>query len=258
MIYPSFPYFEYKIFGGSLSSIVGDDQVVINTINQYSFCVAENDEEFKMALLDSDILLPDGIGVVWSNLFINRKKICKIAGADLHTFLLNKANLESGKCFYLGSSDEVLGKIKNKLSKEYPQIQFQSFSPPYKDDFTEADSEDMINRVNAFAPDLLFVGMTAPKQEKWVRRYKQRINSKMICSIGAVFDFYAGTIKRPNEVMIRLGLEWFGRFLSQPQRMWKRYFYYGPVFLYKTVKYKANCVLFKFGSSVNLDLHVKN
>lgn len=245
MIYPSFPYFDYKIFGGNLSNIVTDKKLVINTINQYSFCVAENDKEFKDALLDSDILLPDGIGVVWSNFLINRIKVHKIAGADLHSYLLKKANRESGKCFYLGSSAEVLEKIKNKLSIEYPHIQFQSFSPPFKEQFTEADSEAMIKRVNEFAPDLLFVGMTAPKQEKWVSKYKQRINSKMICSIGAVFDFYAGTIQRPNEVMIGLGLEWFGRFLNQPEKMWKRYFLYGPVFLHKIVKYKFRCIMFK-------------
>lgn len=245
MIYPSFPYFDYKIFGGNLSLIVPDKQLVINTINQYSFCVAENDSDFKSALLGSDILLPDGIGVVWSNFFINRKIIQKIAGADLHSYLLTKINQESGKCFYLGSSDEVLKKIKERMLIEYPHIELEMYSPPFAIEFSEADSQNMIQKINLFSPDVLFVGMTAPKQEKWVFHNKTFLNVKIICSIGAVFDFYAGTIKRPNEIMIGLGLEWFGRFLKQPNRMWKRYFYFGPVFLHRTFIHKVNCLSYK-------------
>jgi N-acetylglucosaminyldiphosphoundecaprenol N-acetyl-beta-D-mannosaminyltransferase len=74
--------------------------------------------------------------------------------------------------------------------------------------------------------------MTAPKQEKWVFEHKKKLNAKVICSIGAVFDFYAGTVKRPNKIWRNLGLEWLGRLLREPKRMWKRYLYYGPIFLY--------------------------
>jgi len=234
------PYFDYKIFGGCLSTITLDNRLVINTINQYSFCVAEHDIDFKRALLESDILLPDGIGVVWSNLFLTQKKVKKIAGSDLHLYLLEKINKEGGKCFYLGSSEEVLEKIGNRLSVEYPNIQFSSFSPAFTSEFSEEDSTEMIAKINEFCPDVLFVGMTAPKQEKWVNSHKHLLKANVISSIGAVFDFYAGTMQRPSSIWINLGLEWFGRFLTEPKRMWKRYFYFGPIFFLKVLSKKLD------------------
>lgn len=90
----------------------------------------------------------------------------------------------------------------------------------------------MINAVNDFKPDVLFIGMTAPKQEKWSYGNKEFLDSKVICSIGAVFDFYAGTVERPNKLWVNLGLEWFIRLIREPRRMWKRYLYYGPIFIW--------------------------
>ena len=78
--------------------------------------------------------------------------------------------------------------------------------------------------------------MTAPKQEKWSIDNVHQLNTKTICAIGAVFDFYAGTVKRPSQFWIRLKLEWFIRLVKEPKRMWKRYLYYGPFFLYLLLK----------------------
>lgn len=206
-------------------------KILVNTINQYSFCIAQNDSDFKKALQKSDILLPDGIGIVLALKLLNGQKIKKIAGADLHHFLLKDLNNKSGKCFYLGSSQKTLNRIINRISNEFPNINVQSFSPPYKNEFSDHENQQMIEKVNSFKPDVLFVGMTAPKQEKWAYANKEILDAKIICSIGAVFDFYAGTVIRPHKIWINLGLEWFVRLLKEPKRMWRRYLYYGPVFV---------------------------
>ena len=96
----------------------------------------------------------------------------------------------------------------------------------------------MIDAVNEFKPDVLFVGMTAPKQEVWTYLNKDRLNAGAICAIGAVFDFYAGTISRPSVFWQYLGLEWFGRLLREPKRMYKRYLICGPLFLLMLLKTK--------------------
>jgi N-acetylglucosaminyldiphosphoundecaprenol N-acetyl-beta-D-mannosaminyltransferase len=158
-------------------------------------------------------------------------KIKKIAGADIHHFLLDDLNKKGGSCFYLGSSQNTLHIILERLSREFPNIKVGSFSPPYKSDFSNDDNQQMISSVNAFQPDVLFVGMTAPKQEKWSFQHKAALDAKIICSIGAVFDFYAGTVERPSPFWIQLRLEWFIRLIKEPKRMWKRYLYYGPVFV---------------------------
>lgn len=224
-------FLNYFLFSGDLKDISFSKKTLINTINQYSFCMAERDPDFKASLEASDILLPDGVGIVAANLFINKSRIKKIAGADIHEHLLQKLNATGGSCFYLGSSEATLSKIKEKLSLEYPNVKMGSFSPPYKNTFSEQDNQQMIEAVNRFKPDVLFVGMTAPKQEKWAFQHKEQLDAQIICSIGAVFDFYAGTVERPGKIWISLGMEWFVRLVKEPKRMWRRYLYYGPVFI---------------------------
>lgn len=231
-------YNEYNLFTDKLSTIPLDEHIVINTINQYSYCIAEKDAEFKKALKESDILLPDGVGIVLLAKFLTGKKIKKIAGADIHQFLLEHLNKTHGSCFYLGASEATLEKIKLRLQKEYPNIKVGTYSPPFKPLFSDSDSTKMIASVNSFQPQVLLVGMTAPKQEKWSNTYASQLNVNVICSIGAVFDFYAGTITRPSETWRNLGLEWLGRLLKEPKRMWKRYIYYGFVFAYYLIREK--------------------
>lgn len=236
----------YPVYTGTLDCLPTNQQLVVSTINQYSYCIAEQNPEFKKSLEGSDILLPDGIGIVIAAKLLEKERIRKIAGADLHSFLLKKLNREGGSCFYLGTSLETLQKIENRIHIEYPNINVGSYSPPFKNEFSELDNQAMINQVNQFKPEVLFIGMTAPKQEKWAYAHKNELDSRLICSIGAVFDFYAGTVKRPNEIWISLGLEWLGRLIKEPKRMWKRYIYYGVIFGYYLLKEKINR-FFKLG-----------
>lgn len=226
----------YSVYCDKLSEMPTASQMMVNTLNQYSYCLAETDSIFKKALTASDILLPDGIAIVAAMRLLTGKKIKKVAGADLHQHLLSELDAKAGSCFYLGASDETLLKIKTRMAREYPSISVSTFSPPFKAQFSYEDNQEIIRRINAVSPDVVFVGMTAPKQEKWAYANKQYLNTKMICCIGAVFDFYAGTVVRPNAVWVGLGLEWLGRLVKEPKRMWKRYLFYGPVFLWHIAK----------------------
>lgn len=238
MNYTSTPFLDFKLFSGSLDELVSEEKILVNTLNQYSYCIAEKDPAFKKALVDSDILLPDGVAITASIQFLSGERIHKIAGADLHQFLLGYLNNKAGKCFYLGSSEDVLQKIKTRLENEYPNIKAGFFSPPFKASFSADDSKALIDAVNAFHPEVLFVGMTAPKQEKWAHQFHSALDVRITCCIGAVFDFYAGSTKRPSQLWIDLGLEWLGRLISEPKRLWRRYLYYGPIFIYGMIKEK--------------------
>ena len=230
--------FGYDLFADSLDSIPLNQHIVINTVNQYSYCIAEKDSTFKKALKASNILLPDGVGMVLAAKFLNGEKVKKIAGADIHSHLLSELHKNSGSCFYLGASNSTLQKIKQRLKKEFPNVKVGTYSPPFKSEFTENDNLEMIAQVNSFNPTVLFIGMTAPKQEKWSAANNLKIKANVICSIGAVFDFYAGTVERPSEKWRNLGLEWLGRLLKEPKRMGNRYIYYGAVFTKHLVKAK--------------------
>jgi N-acetylglucosaminyldiphosphoundecaprenol N-acetyl-beta-D-mannosaminyltransferase len=220
----------YNISLSNSISINGEKKV-INTLNPHSYVESKSDLEFREALLNSSILIPDGTGIVLAARLIHKKRIRKIAGADMHAMLLERASNDNLSVFYLGSSEATISKIESRIQKELPRVRCGSYSPPFKSSFTEEDSSNMINAVNQFKPDILFVGMTAPKQEKWVHAHKERLNVRVICSIGAVFDFYAGTQNRAPEWMLNVGLEWLHRLFLNPKRMWKRNFISTPVFL---------------------------
>jgi N-acetylglucosaminyldiphosphoundecaprenol N-acetyl-beta-D-mannosaminyltransferase len=222
-----------------------DYQLIINTINPHSYCVAKKDGQFQKALHASDVLLPDGIGIVFATKWLVGKRIGKIAGSDLHIHLIQKANKSGLKIFYLGASQDTLQKIQNRLANEQPNCSVGFYSPPFKAEFSQEENKEMIAAINAFAPDILFVGMTAPKQEKWVHAHKSQINARVICSIGAVFDFYAGTVKRSHPIWIKLGLEWLPRLLKEPKRLWRRNLVSTPQFLGIVFLQKAKNIFLK-------------
>lgn len=232
------PLYRYTIASDYRFDSIPKGKITVNTINAYSWVMADKDETFHQSLVKSDYLLPDGIAVVWAARFLSGKRISKIAGADLHQMVLETLNRDGGSCFYLGASEETLLRIVKRLSVDYPNIKVETYSPPYKPVFSDEDNRQMIERINSFAPDALFVGMTAPKQEKWILQNRESINAHIISGIGAVFDFYAGTKNRPPRWMINMGLEWFGRLLSDPKRLWRRYIIYNNVFIWKILKLK--------------------
>ena len=201
--------------------------------------MARQNKHFALALQHSNVLLPDGISIVWAKRFLDGTQLKKIAGADLFAYEMQRLNNSYGKCLFLGSSEQTLQLIKTKANKAYPNVLAHTYSPPYKEQFNEEDNALMIEAVNSLQPDVLFIGMTAPKQELWAYEQFAKLNTKHICCIGAVFDFYAGTIKRAPNWMISLGLEWLYRLLAEPKRLWKRYLIGNFKFIYFILKEKC-------------------
>ncbi len=227
-----------KVYKGTLETLeFRGEPCVINTINAHSYCVAKYDHVFANALKHSDVLLPDGFSIVLANKLLFGSKIEKIAGADIHAHLLKIANNEKKRVFYLGASTTTLDLIEERIKKEFPNIIVSSYSPPFKASFSEEDSTQMIAKVNDFAPDFVFVGMTAPKQEKWVHGQVDKLNVKVIAQIGAVFDFFAGTVQRPSSFWRNLGLEWLVRAVRSP-RLIRRNLTSNPKFIAEMLSFK--------------------
>ena len=221
--------------------MIPEGKVMINTINAWSFVVAQKDEVFAEALRSADYLIPDGISIVKACKFLRcpDKPQERIAGADLFEFEMAKLNSTGGKCFFMGSSEDVLSRIKKKMASAYPNIIVETYSPPYKPVFSDDDNQAIIKTINSFDPDLLWIGMTAPKQEKWVYSNWDALNITCHCgTIGAVFDFFAETAKRAPESWQNAGLEWLYRLISKPKRMWRRYLYGNLRFVHEIVKEK--------------------
>ncbi len=235
-------YFNYNL-STSLDEIwteSNDSQVVVNCLNPHSLVVALEDSAFRAALENGEYLLPDGEGICMSVQWLQHSKIEKIAGDDLHRWLLEKLEASGGRIYYMGSSPLVLNAITEKLKREYPHIMVRTWSPSYCAVLSDEESATIIHDINTFAPDVLLVGMTAPKQEKWVARHREKIEHvRVIGCIGAVFEFYAGTNKRAPHWAVKMKIEWLVRLLKEPHRMWKRNFVSTPKFLWWVWKNRA-------------------
>jgi N-acetylglucosaminyldiphosphoundecaprenol N-acetyl-beta-D-mannosaminyltransferase len=193
-------------------------------LNVYSYAVALEDNKFNQALTNADWLIPDGVGVMAASRFLGGSLRRRVTGSDIFFSLHQRINDVGGmSVFFLGSTDETLNLIIQRMKRDYPNIIIAgTYSPPFKPFFSDQDNEAMLAAINAAAPDILWVGMTAPKQEKWIFENRSRLNVKFTGAIGAVFDFYAGKVRRAPLLFQKLGLEWLLRLLQQPRRMWRR------------------------------------
>lgn len=216
-------------------------KLLINTINAHSYNTALKDKLFAEALTKGDALIPDGASIVKACKWINAKSQPKerIAGWDLFTFEMERLNERGGKCFFMGSSEKVLALIKEEARISYPSIIVETYSPPYKPEFSEEDNRAIIDAINKANPDLLWIGMTAPKQEKWTYTHWQELNIHChVGTIGAVFDFFAGTMERAPIWWQEHSLEWLYRLIKEPKRMWRRYIIGNTLFIYNIMKEK--------------------
>lgn len=216
-------------------------KLLINTINAHSYNTALKDTIFSQALINGDVLIPDGVSIVKACKWLNAKSqpAERIAGWDLFEFEMNRLNQKGGKCFFMGSSEKVLTLIKEKAKQIYPNITVETYSPPYKPEFSEEDNKKIIDAINQSNPDLLWIGMTAPKQEKWTYSHWNELNIHChVGTIGAVFDVFAGTVERAPIWWQEHGLEWLYRLIKEPKRMWRRYIIGNTLFLWNILKEK--------------------
>jgi len=251
---------------------VPEGKVLINTINQHSYNVAQTDVLFAAALRNGDYLIPDGMSIVKAARWLNCSCVPKerIAGRDLFRFEMERLQKKTAssvsqqksnsvsenhtdaekncsvckraRVFFMGSSEKVLALIKERAAIEYPDLEIITYSPPYKPVFSDDDNRKMIDAINAANPDLLWIGMTAPKQEKWAYEHWDELNIHCHCgTIGAVFDFFACPQKDVPVWWQKHGLEWFYRLKSEPKRMFRRYVIGIPKFFYYIMREKINC-----------------
>ncbi|MBV6519246.1 MAG: glycosyltransferase [Candidatus Brocadia sp.] len=220
----------------------GVDANVMNRVlccaNPHSLVIAHKDKEFLSALRSADLLIPDGIGIVLASRLAGGNITTRVSGPDVLVRLAAHWNKRNDRSFFfLGSSTEVLEMIRLRLHKEFPNIQVSGiYSPPFKEEFSEKETAEMIERINSASPTALCVGMTAPRQEKWIFKNKDRLKVPIICAIGAAFDYFAGTKKRAPQWVQNIGLEWLPRLMREPKRLWKRNVISTPVFLFHTIK----------------------
>lgn len=216
--------FGLKVYSDNLSKIpaVGKKGYVVNTISPNSYGISTKDPVFHESLKQSDYLVLDGVYFALASILLNGRNIKKNQGFDVFNHFMTRVNNDSGKVFFLGSSTPTLEKIRKKANLDFPNIKVGFYSPPFKSEFSEEENRQMIEAVNLFEPDVLFVGMTCPKQEKWAFQNKNSLKTSLICCIGAVFDWYAGNERIIAPFWWKLRLAWLIRTINRPEIL-KRY-----------------------------------
>jgi len=205
--------------------------------NPHSIELALNDDLFSQAMRSADLVIPDGIGVVWASRLLGGGITERVTGSDVFEGVCSSLNRRGGyKMFFLGSTVETLQDINARMCQRFPSLEVVGFySPPFRDEFGDTVNAQMVEAVNLAQPDVLWVGMTAPKQEKWIFRNLAKLEVPAICAVGAVFDFLTGRVYRAPRALRQLGLEWLPRLIQEPRRMWRRNFVSNPKFVFKVI-----------------------
>lgn len=199
----------------------------------------ESDKEFREVYKDADLILTDGMPLIWISRLQKNDIKEKVSGSDLFPKVCELAAKKSYSVFLLGAAEGVAAKAAKNLSEKYSGLNIVgTYSPSYGFEKKQEEIDRIIKLINDVKPDILAVGLGAPKQEKLIYKYKDRLNVPISLAIGASIDFEAGNINRAPKWMQNSGLEWFYRFLKEPKRMFKRYFFDDMKLIKILIKYR--------------------
>lgn len=225
----------YKKLFSRFTNISHNEKITVSCLNPHSYYLSKLDANFYNSLVHSSYLLPDGIGVVIGGKILGLNFFEKICGYDLLISTLNfiSNNNENINVLFFGSTDKTLDLIRAKLALNYPHLDsFNFYSPPFVDKFDNLENSEIVSKINKLNPDILFIGLGAPKQEKWLYSNQHLLTARLCISIGAAFDFYAETVPRCPYLMEKFHLEWLYRLIKEPIRLWRRSFISAPIFLF--------------------------
>ncbi|GAB1790263.1 glycosyltransferase [Priestia megaterium] len=208
--------------------------------NTHSLVTAYKNEQFRDALENSALNTPDGMPLVWGLKMLGFKRQNRVDGPNLMLKLCEDSGAKNTRIFLYGNTDENLKELEKELKAKYPDIKIVGkYSPPFRK-LSQEEQESIIRMINDSHADITFVSLGCPKQELWMYKNSQHINGIMI-GVGAAFDFIIGKVKRPPMIFQKMGLEWLFRLLAEPKRLWKRYFYNNPMYVYLFIKtYRKN------------------
>tara|TARA_B110000444_G_scaffold34223_1_gene29614 strand:- start:623 stop:1369 length:747 start_codon:yes stop_codon:yes gene_type:complete len=197
--------------------------------NVHMIVEAQNNNDFNKLLNNSDIVLPDGMPVGKFMSWKHSIQQERVSGMDMMPELIEECAKRKKSIFFYGTTNEVLGNIRKKINSDFPLLEIDIYSPPFRN-LSTSQEEEIIQKINDFNPDFVFVALGCPKQEKWMAKHKGKINSCMI-GLGGAFSVYAGLQKRAPKWMCDNSLEWMYRLILEPRRLFGRYFVTNTLFI---------------------------
>jgi len=185
---------------------------------------------FQGVMNGADLVTPDGMPIVWALQFLGQKDASRVYGPDLTPILLEKAAASGIPVGFYGAAQEVLDSLVARVKARNPTLDIAySFSPPFRA-LSPAEDQEVIQDINDSGARMLFIGLNTPKQDVWMAAHRGKVNAVMV-GVGAAFDFMAGSKRQAPRWMMRIGLEWLFRLVTEPRRLWKRYLKHNPRFV---------------------------
>lgn len=191
--------------------------------------------EFGAKVNAADLIVPDGMPLVWMHRLRGRKNAARVRANDLMILLCEYAEKHGLRVGFYGGKQEVIDGIITRAEKDFPSLNIAyAYSPPFRP-LTDDEDAEITAKITASETQILFMGLGCPKQENWMAEHKPRLKCVML-GVGASFDFYAGNVKESPEWLGRLGLEWLYRLTQEPKRLWKRYLILNPRFMWLVLR----------------------
>jgi N-acetylglucosaminyldiphosphoundecaprenol N-acetyl-beta-D-mannosaminyltransferase len=212
----------------------------ITITNPHSVMLCYQQKHMMTATKSAGMTLPDGIGIVMAANILGFPHNGRIAGPDLMLKLCDHGREQNYRHYFYGGAEGVADKLAERLSKKYPGLKVAGkYCPPFRE-LSEQEDSDIVEMINDTKPDVLWVGLGAPKQEKWMYDHLDRIKAAAMIGVGAAFDFHSGNVARAPGWTHACGMEWFHRLVVDPKRMWRRYIVNSPLFLLKVMAQKIS------------------
>jgi len=202
------------------NAIARRDHLQVGVVNVAKIVNMRHDQALRQSVLSSDIILADGMAVVWASRLLGCRLPERVAGIDLMMALLARADQRGYRVYCLGATSEVVEKVAVRIPRDFPGAHLVGYHTGY---FGQDDEHVVAEEIAAARPDILFVAMTSPRKEYFLARWSQQIQVPVSHGVGGSFDVLAGKVRRAPELWQRLGLEWLYRVKQEPRRLWKRY-----------------------------------
>lgn len=195
--------------------------------------IAQKNERFKMIVNNANLVIPDGMPLVWLSKLIGYKKAERVTGPDIMLAMCSRSPKTGHTHFFYGGKKGVPELIKKKLTEKFPGLQVVGvYSPPFRPLTKEEDDRD-VEMINAAKPDFLWVGLGTPKQHYWIADHVNKLKVSVVVGVGAAFDYHSGEMKRAPRWMQNRGMEWLFRLTYYPAPVWRRYAEYLPKFAFR-------------------------
>jgi N-acetylglucosaminyldiphosphoundecaprenol N-acetyl-beta-D-mannosaminyltransferase len=193
---------------------------------------ANRDPEIRRVLKASSLVVPDGMPLVWLGRWHGYDLQRRVYGPELMLEFCEQTQAKGYRHFFYGGAPGVAERLADTLAKRFPElIVAGTFCPPFRP-LTPSEAEEVIGTIRAAAPDVLWVGMSTPKQEKWMQQFREPLGVPVMVGSGAAFDLNTGRVSQAPRWMREHGLEWLFRLLAEPRRLWRRYLLRGPEFVW--------------------------